>query len=196
MYEFIEGIVEHANPAFIVINANGIGYHLQISINTFEKTRSLKQVRILTHLAVKEDGHFLYGFFDEVERQLFRQLIQVNGVGTNTARMILSGQSPNEIISAISTGNIAMLKSVKGVGPKTAQRIILELQDKIGRIGTPGELASISGRSGKSFDEALLALAALGFPRSSAEKVLLKITNNNQLQLSVEDMIKQALKLL
>lgn len=196
MYEFIEGTVEHANPAFIVINANGIGYHLQISINTFEKARSLKQVRILTHLAVKEDGHFLYGFFDEVERQLFRQLIQVNGVGTNTARMILSGQSPNEIISAISTGNIAMLKSVKGVGPKTAQRIVLELQDKMGRIGTPGELASMPGHSGRSFDEALLALAALGFPRSNAEKVLSKVTNNNQLQLSVEDMIKQALKLL
>lgn len=196
MYEFIEGIVEHANPAFIVINANGIGYHLQISINTFEKTRGLKQVRILTHLAVKEDGHFLYGFFDEVERQLFRQLIQVNGVGTNTARMILSGQSPNEIISAIGTGNIAALKSVKGVGPKTAQRIVLELQDKIGRIGTPGELVSMPSHSGKTFDEALLALAALGFPRSNAEKVLLKVTNNNQLQLSVEDMIKQALKLL
>jgi holliday junction DNA helicase RuvA len=196
MYEFIEGVIEHANPAFIVINANGIGYHLQISINTFEKTRGLKQVRILTHLAVKEDGHFLYGFFDEMERQLFRQLIMVNGVGTNTARMILSGQSPSEIISAISTGNIAMLKSVKGVGPKTAQRIILELQDKVMRMATPGELASMPSQSGRNFEEALLALQALGFQRSLAEKALLKTTNNHQLQLSVEDMIKQALKML
>ncbi len=196
MYEFIEGVVEHANPAFIVINAHGIGYHLQISINTFEKTRNLKQARILTHLAVKEDGHYLYGFFDETERQLFRQLIMVNGVGTNTARMILSGQSPSEIISAISTGNIAVLKSVKGVGPKTAQRIILELQDKVMRMATPGELASLPGQSGKQFEEALLALQALGFQRSLAEKALLKATNNNQLQLGVEDMIKQALKIL
>jgi Holliday junction DNA helicase RuvA len=196
MYEFIEGAVEHANPAFIVINANGIGYHLQISINTFEKAKSLKQVRILTHLAVKEDGHFLYGFFDEIERQLFRQLIMVNGVGTNTARMILSGQSPSEIISAISTGNIAMLKSVKGVGPKTAQRIILELQDKVMRMATPAELANMPTQTNKNFEEALLALQALGFQRGVAEKVLLKITGNNQAQLSVEDMIKQALKLL
>jgi len=196
MYEFIEGAVEHANPAFIVINANGIGYHLQISINTYEKARNLKQVRILTHLAVKEDGHSLYGFFDETERQLFRQLIMVNGVGTNTARMILSGQSPSEIISAISTGNIAMLKSVKGVGPKTAQRIILELQDKVMRMATPAELANMPTQTNKNFEESLLALQALGFQRGVAEKVLLKITGNNQMNLSVEDMIKQALKLL
>lgn len=196
MYEFIEGHVEHANPAFVVINANGIGYHLQISINTYEKLKGLKQARVLTYLAIKEDGHYIYGFFDEVERQLFIQLISVNGVGTNTARMILSGQSPTEIISAISTGNIAMLKAVKGVGPKTAQRIILELQDKIARIATPGEMLAIPGQSNKAFDEALLALQALGFQRAVAEKTLLKITNNNKAQISVEDMIKQSLKAL
>lgn len=196
MYEFIEGKVEHANPAFVIINANGIGYHLQISINTYEQLKSLKQARVLTYLAIKEDGHFIYGFFDEIERQLFKQLILVNGVGTNTARMILSGQSPTEIISAISTGNLAMLKSVKGVGPKTAQRIILELQDKITRIATPGEMAAMPGQGSKAFDEALLALQALGFQRSVAEKTLLKVTNNNKLQIGVEDMIKQSLKVL
>ncbi len=196
MYEFIEGKVEHANPAFIVINANGIGYHIQISINTYEQFKSMKDARVLTYLAIKEDGHYIYGFFDEVERQLFKQLISVNGVGTNTARMILSGQSPSEIISAITTGNIAMLKAVKGVGPKTAQRIVLELQDKIAKMATPGEMSSIPDQKNKAFDEALLALQALGFQRGVAEKVLLKVTNNNKLQIGVEDMIKQSLKAL
>ncbi len=195
MYEFIEGSVEHANPAFVVINVGGIGYHLFISINTFEQIKTLKHVRMLTHLAIKEDAHSIYGFFDEQERQLFRHLILVNGVGTNTARMILSGQTPASIISAISTGNIAMLKSVKGVGPKTAQRIVIELQDKVMKLSTPGELASFPGHAGKQADEALLALLALGFPRSTAEKVIQKISGHSP-SLSVEDIIKQALKLL
>ena len=194
MYDFIEGKIEHANPAFLVLNCNGIGFHLQISINTYEKIKSEKNIRILTHLAIKEDGHYLYGFFDETERQLFRQLILVNGVGTNTARMILSGQSPTEIISAISTGNLSLLKAVKGVGPKTAQRIILELQDKIGKLSQSMDPEEFVNAAPKSFDEALLALQALGFQRNIAEKTLLKITNNNKLELSVEFLIKQSLK--
>jgi len=194
MYDFIEGKIEHANPAFLVLNCNGIGFHLQISINTYEKIKSEKNIRILTHLAIKEDGHYLYGFFDETERQLFRQLIIVNGVGTNTARMILSGQSPTEIISAISTGNLSLLKAVKGVGPKTAQRIILELQDKIGKLSQSMNPDEFVNTAPKSFDEALLALQALGFQRNIAEKTLLKITNNNKLELSVEFLIKQSLK--
>ena len=161
MYDFIEGKIEHANPAFLVLNCNGIGFHLQISINTYEKIKSEKNIRVLTHLAIKEDGHYLYGFFDETERQLFRQLILVNGVGTNTARMILSGQSPTEIISAISTGNLSLLKAVKGVGPKTAQRIILELQDKIGKLTQTMDPDEFINAAPKSFDEALLALQAL-----------------------------------
>lgn len=194
MYDFIEGKIEHANPAFLVLNCSGIGFHLQISINTYEKIKSSKNIRILTHLAIKEDGHYLYGFFDETERQLFRQLIIVNGVGTNMARMILSGQSPNEIISAISTGNIALLKAVKGVGPKTAQRIILELQDKIGKLTQSMDPDQFIHSAPKTFDEALLALQALGFARNIAEKTLLKITNNNKIEFSVEDLIKQSLK--
>lgn len=134
MYEFIEGSIEHVNPAFVIINNNGIGYHILTSINTYEKIKSLKQVRILVHQAIKEDAHTLYGFAESLERDLFRLLITVNGVGTNTARMILSGQSLPGIVSAISNGNLNMLKSVKGVGPKTAQRIIIELQDKVVRL--------------------------------------------------------------
>lgn len=194
MYEFFEGKIENANPAFLVLNVNGVGFHLQISINTYEKIKELKNVRILAHQAIKEDGHYLYGFFDEIERQLFRNLISVNGVGTNTARMILSGQRPTEIISAISTGNINALKSVKGVGPKTAQRIILELQDKITRMATPAEMMMTQSQDNKSIEEAILALQALGFQRVAAEKALVKITNNYKISMSVEELIIQGLK--
>ncbi len=195
MFEFIEGVLEHANPAFAVVNVNGVGYHLQISINTYEKIKALKQARILVHLAIKEDGHYLYGFFDEIERQLFKQLISVNGVGTGTARMILSAQTPGEIVSAISNGNIALLRAVKGVGPKTAQRIVLELQDKVARTSNLGDVV-VGTSTNKAFDEAMLALQALGFPKSAAEKALLKITQNNKLTLDVEVLIKESLKIL
>ncbi|MCC6818358.1 MAG: Holliday junction branch migration protein RuvA [Bacteroidia bacterium] len=195
MYEFIEGNIEQINPAFVVLNVNGIGYHILISMNTFEHVKSLKQVRLLMHMAIKEDAHTLHGFFDSTERELFRYLITVNGVGTNTARMILSGQSLSSIISAISNGNISLLKSVKGVGPKTAQRIIIELQDKVGRIGSGMGIESLGRIPGKSFDEALEALLALGFPRNASEKTLGKIAET-QAGISVEEIIKQALKLL
>lgn len=195
MYEFIEGSLEQINPAYTVVNNNGIGYHLLISINTFEKIKGLKQARLLTHLAIKEDAHTLYGFFDNTEREIFRLLITVNGVGTNTARMILSGQSVNAIVSAISNGNINLLKSVKGVGPKTAQRIIMELQDKVSRLHEQNLEGITAGKKVREFDEALLALQALGFQRNAAEKVVAKIYDTNP-GMSIEDLIKQALKLL
>ncbi len=195
MYEFIEGSIEHVNPAFVIINNNGIGYHILTSINTYEKIKSLKQVRILVHQAIKEDAHTLYGFAESLERDLFRLLITVNGVGTNTARMILSGQSLPGIVSAISNGNLNMLKSVKGVGPKTAQRIIIELQDKVVRLTSPDANDYMGNATGKAFEEALAALLALGFPRVPTEKVLAKIHEHNEVH-TVEDIIKQALKLL
>lgn len=195
MYEFIEGNIEQINPAYVVLNNGGIGYHVLISINTYEQIKSLKQVRLLVHLAIKEDAHTLFGFFENVERELFRLLITVNGVGTNTARMILSGQSITSIISAISNGNINILKSVKGVGPKTAQRIIIELQDKVVKIGNGAGIETTGKTNGRSFDEALEALLALGFPRNTSERVLGKIAET-QGDISIEEIIKQALKLL
>ncbi|MBC7426812.1 MAG: Holliday junction branch migration protein RuvA [Bacteroidia bacterium] len=195
MYEFIEGLVEQVNPAFVIINANGVGWHIQISVNSYEAIKNLKQARLLTHFAVKEDGQYLYGFAEDAERSLFRLLISVNGVGTGMARMILSSQAPNEIVSAILHGNIVLLRSIKGVGPKTAQRIILELQDKAGKIGATAD-TGMPASGNKQIDEALLALQALGFQRAVAEKALLKITNNNKVQMTVEEMIKGALKAL
>ncbi len=195
MYEFIEGSIEQINPAYVIVNNNGIGYHILISINTYEKIKTLKQFRILIHQAIKEDAHMLYGFAEPLERDLFRLLILVNGVGTNTARMILSGQSIPGIVSAISNGNLNMLKSVKGVGPKTAQRIIIELQDKVVRLTSVDGNEYMGNATGKAFEEALSALLALGFPRVPAEKVLAKIHDHNEAH-TVEDIIKQALKLL
>ncbi|MFM6984868.1 MAG: Holliday junction branch migration protein RuvA [Chitinophagaceae bacterium] len=195
MYEFIEGSIEHINPAYVIVNNNGIGYHILISINTYEKIKTLKQFRILIHQAIKEDAHMLYGFAEPLERDLFRLLILVNGVGTNTARMILSGQSIPGIVSAISNGNLNMLKSVKGVGPKTAQRIIIELQDKVVRLTSADGNEYMGNATGKAFEEALAALLALGFPRVPTEKVLAKIHEHNEVH-TVEDIIKQALKLL
>lgn len=195
MYEFIEGSVEQVNPAFVVVNNGGIGYHILISINTFEQIKHLKQLRLFVHLAIKEDAHTLFGFFEDSERELFRLLITVNGVGTNTARMILSGQSIASILSAISNGNLALLKAVKGVGPKTAQRIIIELQDKMGRFMASDKYELNGKPVNRVYDEALQALQALGFARNVSEKVISKIQEHDP-NLSIEDIIKQALKLL
>ena len=131
MIAHIEGKLVVKSPTYLVVDCSGVGYGINISLNTFEKIKNEEHIRILTHLAVKEDSHTLYGFADEEEKQLFLQLISVNGVGTNTARMILSSLKPNEIKSAITNGNWALLKTIKGIGPKTAQRIVIDLQDKI-----------------------------------------------------------------
>jgi len=195
MYEFIEGSVEQVNPAFVVINNGGIGYHILISINTFEQIKNLKHLRLFVHQAIKEDSHALFGFFEDSERELFRLLITVNGVGTNTARMILSGQSIASILSAISNGNLALLKAVKGVGPKTAQRIIIELQDKVSRFMASDKYELNGKPVNRVYDEALQALQALGFARNASEKVISKIQDQDP-NLSIEDIIKQALKLL
>jgi Holliday junction DNA helicase RuvA len=176
----IQGKISEKTPAYIVIDCNGVGYGIQISLNTFDQISALNEVKLLTHLSIKEDSHILYGFADEDEKQLFLQLISVNGVGTNTARMILSSLKPSEIKHAIGTGNWTLLKSIKGIGPKTAQRIILELQDKIGKLTQSMDPDEFINAAPKSFDEALLALQALGFQRNIAEKTLLKITNNNK----------------
>lgn len=194
MYEFLEGTIETINPAYLVLNNQGIGYHILISVNTYEKLKGLKACRVMLHQTIREDAHLLYGFFDATERELFRLLITVNGVGSNTARMILSGQSVGSIVSAISTGNINLLKSVKGVGPKTAQRIIIELQEKVGKLGDYS-VSGIPKSSGTSFEEAMKALMALGFARNSVEKTVNKISESAP-EASVEDIIKASLKLL
>lgn len=190
MYEYIKGILAEAAPTYAVVDCGGVGFYIHISINTYSKISAEKTVLLYIHQIVREDAHLLYGFFSKEERTLFRQLISVSGVGANTASVMLSSMSVNEIVGAIQTDNVNAIKSVKGIGLKTAQRVIIELKDKVGLTGIAGEEIS-SGSAIK--DEALSALVMLGFVKAQASKVLDKIVAENGV-ISVELLIKQALK--
>jgi holliday junction DNA helicase RuvA len=191
MYEFIKGEIININLAVVVIEAGGIGYSIKISLNTYTKLNSQKNPKILIHQIIREDAHLLYGFADSSERELFRNLISVNGVGSNTAIMMLSSLTPEEIISAISTDNVSVLKSIKGIGIKTAQRIIIDLKDKIGKFAETGQILILPDNTIRN--ESLSALVMLGFVKKDVEKVLDKILLENP-GLTVESVIKHALK--
>lgn len=194
MYDFLEGKLERITPTEAVVNVGGVGYLLHISLNTFESIKNAEHLRIYVHLVVREDNHSLYGFANTSERELFLKLVSVNGVGSATARMILSALSVDEVISAIANSNIGLLKSVKGIGPKAAQRLIVELQDKLGGIGT-GSLYDLSASS-HSMEEAAEALIALGFARPAVHKTLLKISKEQGNNLQTEELIKKSLQIL
>jgi len=190
----IQGKVTHRSPTYLVIDCGGVGYGIQISLNTYEKIGESENLRLLTILSIKEDSHTLYGFADEEERQLFSQLISVSGVGTNTARMILSSLRPAEIKLAILNGNWNLLKTIKGIGPKTAQRLVIDLQDKLKQAESPDLLQSAQFSS-PAYEEALSALVMLGFNKAEAEKGLNKIRQQNP-ESSVEQLVKLTLKIL
>lgn len=193
MIAHIEGKLVVKTPTYIVVDCSGVGYAVNISLNTYDKIRDEERVRVLTHLAVKEDSHTLYGFADEEERQLFMLLISVNGVGTNTARMILSSLKPADVKGAISSGNWALLKTIKGIGPKTAQRLVIDLQDKVKKTDGAEHLPNFE--MSKATEEALAALVMLGFSKAEAEKGLQKVKQSNP-QYTVEELIKNTLKIL
>ena len=192
MIAFLEGKITVNTPTYVVMDVNGVGYEVNISLYTHQKIKELTQCRLLTYLNIREDAHVLFGFFDEYERNLFRHLISVNGVGPSTGRMILSSLTPSEIQLAITTGNIAALTAIKGVGPKSAQRLILELQDKLKRETLINE-ASGAGAGNIARIEAISALTLLGFSKAPAEKEVDKQLRNNP-TLTVEALIKLALK--
>jgi Holliday junction DNA helicase RuvA len=199
MYSYIEGKLIETNPAFAIIEINGIGYQINISLNTYVKINKLASCRLLLHHVVREDAELLYGFADENERVLFRQLISVSGVGNNTACIILSSLSPKEIKQAIVNKDVATLKSIKGIGAKTAERIIVDLKDKLEKEGLFEEKIITTHNTKKQ--EALTGLTILGFNKSQAEKAINKIiqsaeTESEELSLSVEEIIKKALKML
>ncbi len=197
MYEFIKGEVAELSPAHAVIETpGGVGYHLSISVQTFSAIGAQKSVKLYTHFVVREDVQQLFGFYEAVERELFRLLIGVSGVGGNTARMILSTFKPDELQSIIATGKAEILKSVKGLGIKTAQKIIVELKDKVIGVGTSQEPASaigIIGAASPIFDEASTALTLLGFNKGASEKVLRQILTEEP-GIAVEELIRTALK--
>jgi Holliday junction DNA helicase RuvA len=191
MYDYISGKVISKTATHVVIECSGIGYHLNISLNTYSRVNEGEHCKIFTHLAIKEDAHTLYGFADEDERKMFRNLISVSGVGASTARMILSSLSSSELEEAILTGNAPMLQNIKGIGAKSAQRIIIDLKDKMGKSETSSKIVSVLYNRNR--EEALSALITLGFAKNAAEKSLDHAIKNNGTNLSVENLIKSAL---
>lgn len=194
MIAHIDGKLVTKTPTYVVIDCGGVGYAINISMNTFEQIAAGERLKLHTHLVIKEDSHTLYGFFDDAERQLFIQLISVSGVGPNTARLMLSSLKPNEIKEAIITGNWALIKTVKGIGEKTAQKVVIDLKNKVGKSDGHEVLLS-GGMRSSAFDEALAALLMLGFSKAEAEKGITKIKQQNP-DYSVEDLVKHTLKII
>jgi holliday junction DNA helicase RuvA len=191
MYEFIRGRVAGLNPASVVLETGGIGFFINISLNTYSKIKGEKEVQLFLHQAIREDAHILFGFAENQERDLFRNLISVNGVGAGTAIMMLSSLSTNEIITAVGTGNVDLLKTIKGIGIKTAQRIIIDLKDKLGKITDNTQVLISTDNTLQN--ESLSALVMLGFTKKDAEKVVAKIIRDNP-DATVERVVKTALK--
>lgn len=193
MIAYIKGEITYKSPTYILIETGGIGYHVNISLNTYAQIEKLEKVQILTHLQVKEDSHTLYGFAEEAERSMFVLLISVSGIGPNTARVLLSSMKVEEARMAIVSENVAAFNKVKGIGPKTAKRIILDLKDKV--IKESGDTPiTVSPVNNTIREEALSALVALQFPKIKVQKVLNKILQQQPTINSVEEMIKLALK--
>jgi len=193
MIDYITGKVTELNPACVVIECNGIGYSINISLNTYAALDKSDTCKILVHESIREDAYQLFGFISEDERDLFRQLISVSGVGAGTARMMLSSVRPADLREAILSGDVGTLKGVKGIGLKTAQRIIIDLKDKIGKHVGSGEIIAFSDNTAR--EESLSALVMLGFARSSAAKVIDNLLRENK-KLQVEEIVRRALKLL
>ena len=193
MLDYIKVTIEEATHAYVVLDNRGMGYMLNISLTTYEilQRADRGEVKVYVYEAIREDEHVLYGFAEKRERELFELLISVSGVGTNTARMILSSLPPQELESAIASGNAASLKSVKGVGAKTAQRIIVDLKDKINVVGT--SLIDKVPMSNEVYEEAMAALTMLGFTKQATQKVLNSLFKENP-AMKVEEAIKKALK--
>jgi len=191
MIAYIEGALVEKSPTYAVIDCSGIGYFLHISLTTYTKLPDSGKCKLHTHLAIREDAHTLYGFADKSEKQMFRDLISVSGVGANTARMILSSLSSEQLHNAIINEDVSLLKSIKGIGAKSAQRIIIDLKDKVGKEAINTEISSMAHNNTR--DEALNALVTLGFPKSRAVQVVDKVIKAKGGNVTVEELVKISL---
>ena len=191
MITHLKGRLVEKNPTYVVIECAGVGYFVNISLHTFSKISDSENIQLYTHLQIKEDSHTLYGFAENSEREIFRLLLSVSGIGSNIARTMLSSLTPLQIKNAIACGDVPTIQAVKGIGAKTAQRVILDLKDKILKIYDLDEVSQNSNNTNK--EEALSALEVLGFVRRQAEKVVDKVLSQDP-SLSVENIIKLALK--
>ena len=192
MISYIKGAITHKNPTFIIVETGGIGYHVNVSLHTYAQIEKEERVKILIHQHIKEDSNTLYGFSEEAERSLFKLLISVSGIGPNTARVILSGMTPAEVRASILAENVAAFNRVKGIGPKTAKRIILDLKDKVMK-DSGDNMVSLGTQDNTLRAEALSALVALGFAKVSVQKTLNRVLQAEKFT-SVEQLIKVALK--
>lgn len=193
MISYVKGPITHKSPAYIIVEAGGVGYHINISLHTYAKIEPLATVKILTYLHVKEDGQTLFGFAEDMERKLFVHLISVSGIGPNTAQILLSSLNPEEVRAAIIGEDVAAFKQVKGIGPKTAKRIILDLKDKL--LKESGDVPlTLPAVNNTIRDEALSGLVALGFTRIQAQKALKKALREKPEAANVEELVKLALK--
>lgn len=196
MYEYISGLVAELAPTYAVVDAGGVGYYINISLQTYAAIEGEKSARLYVHFIVREDAQQLYGFATKLERELFRNLISVSGVGGNTARMILSTYSTSELRNIIATENAVLLKNVKGLGLKTAQKIIVELSGKMLELGADKETVvatAAGGASNEIFDETMAALVMLGFQKAASEKVVKALLKESP-TISVEEAVRQALR--
>lgn len=191
MITHIQGRLVEKTPTEVVIDCNGIGYHVNISLHTFSLIPNEEKIKLFTFLQIKEDAHTLYGFVEKQERELFKLLISVSGIGASIARTMLSSLAPQQIIQAIASNDVATVQSIKGIGAKTAQRVILDLKDKVLKVYALDEVSLVSNNTNK--EEALSALEVLGFARKMAEKAIEKVVKEDP-NASVEHLIKQALK--
>ncbi len=191
MITHLEGKLVEKNPTDVVIDCNGVGYFINISLHTFSQIPDRENLKLYTYLQVREDSHSLYGFSSKTEREIFKLLISVSGIGANTARTMLSSLTPEQVKEGIASGDVALIQSVKGIGAKTAQRVIIDLKDKVLKVYGIDELSHIPNNTNK--DEALSALDVLGFNKKQSEKVVDKILQA-QPDALVEQIIKEALK--
>ncbi len=191
MITHIQGKLVEKTPTDVVIDCNGVGYHINISLHTYSLLPKTDFIKLYTHLIIKEDSHSLYGFVEKSEKEIFKMLLTVSGIGAGIARTMLSSLEPKQIINALAVGNVATIQSIKGIGAKTAQRAILDLKDKVLKIYDLDEVSMFQNNTNR--DEALSALEVLGFVRKSSEKIVDKVISENP-DATIETIIKQALK--
>ncbi|HPG07633.1 MAG TPA: Holliday junction branch migration protein RuvA [Saprospiraceae bacterium] len=193
MIAYIRGKFTFKSPTEVISEVQGIGYQIHISLNTYGQIKDKEDGLLYTHLHIKEDAHTLYGFADRMEKQMFQHLISVSGVGPSTAQVVLSSLSPDQVSMAILSEDERSFGRVKGIGPKTAKRIIIDLKDKVGKVDA-GRVLTYTGQNNTNVDEALSALVALGFNRTQAQKAINELLNKEQKDWSVEALVKEGLR--
>lgn len=195
MFAYLKGKLAHQDPTFVIIDIHGVGYEVKISLNTYSQIKDKESIHLFTHFHVKEDAQTLFGFADTREKEIFLHLLSISGVGPSTGLMVLSSLNPEEVEEAILQEDVRTIQGVKGIGAKTAQRIILELKDKIARSGMTGDSINIPTSSKNTIrNEALAALVTLGINKTAAQKSIEQILKSSTDEIRLEDVIKQALK--